>query len=137
MASELAVHPVGSGPYRLASFNTASAVLVRNTGFRQEPFSLENEGFNPALQSAYGLEHLEGLLPPFMDRIEVEFIAEDAARWNAFIAGELDFVKAPVSQFDQVLESRDPPMLKPALADEFPPSGQPGIGIRPYRFQHG
>jgi ABC-type transport system substrate-binding protein len=116
---ELAVHPVGSGPYRLASFNTASAVLVRNTGFRQEPFSLENEGFNPTLQSAYGLEQLEGLLPPFMDRIEVEFIAEDAARWNAFIAGELDFVKAPVSQFDQVLESRDPPLLKPALADNF------------------
>ena len=116
---ELAVHPVGSGPYRLLSFNTASAVMVRNTGFRQEPFSLKNEGFNPALQSMYGLEHLEGLLPPFMDRIEVEFIAEDAARWNAFIAGELDFVKAPVSQFDQVLQSRDPPMLKPALADDF------------------
>ncbi|MCH7506314.1 MAG: hypothetical protein IID60_03340 [Proteobacteria bacterium] len=116
---ELAVHPVGSGPYRLLSFNTASAVMVRNTGFRQEPFSLKNEGFNPALQSMYGLEHLEGLLPPFMDRIEVEFIAEDAARWNAFIAGELDFVKAPVSQFDQVLQSRDPPLLKPALADDF------------------
>ena len=116
---ELAVHPVGSGPYRLLSFNTASAVMVRNTGFRQEPFSLKNEGFNPALQSMYGLEHLEGLLPPFMDRIEVEFIAEDAARWNAFIAGELDFVKTPVSQFDQVLQSRDPPLLKPALADDF------------------
>ena len=116
---ELAVHPVGSGPYRLASFNTAGAVMVCNTGFRQEPFSLETEGFDPTLQSIYGLEHLEGLLPPFMDRIEVEFIAEDAARWNAFIAGELDFVKAPVSQFDQVLQSRDPPMLKPALADEF------------------
>ncbi|MFB3079262.1 MAG: ABC transporter substrate-binding protein, partial [Lysobacterales bacterium] len=52
-------------------------------------------------------------------RIEVEFIAEDAARWNAFIAGELDFVKTPVSQFDQVLQSRDPPTLKPALADDF------------------
>ena len=116
---ELAVHPVGSGPYRLLSFNTAAAVMVRNTGFRQEPFSLKNEGFNPTLQSMYGLEHLEGLLPPFMDRIEVEFIAEDAARWNAFIAGELDFVKAPVSQFDQVLQSRDPLMLKPALADDF------------------
>ncbi len=107
------------GPYRLASFNSARAVLERNTGFRQEPFSLENEGYNPALQSTYGLEQLEGLLPPFMDRIEVEFIAEDAARWNAFIAGELDFVKTPVSQLDQVLESRDPPMLKPPLADDF------------------
>jgi oligopeptide transport system substrate-binding protein len=116
---ELAIHPVGSGPYRLLSFNTAGAVLVRNTGFRQEPFSLESEGFNPALQSTYGLEHMQGLLPPFMDRIEVAFIAEDAARWNAFIAGELDFVKAPVSQFDQLLDSRDPPLLKPALADDF------------------
>ncbi len=116
---ELAVHPVGSGPYRLASFNSARAVMERNTGFRQEPFSLENEGFNPNLQSTYGLEQLEGLPPPFMDRIEVEFIAEDAARWNAFIAGELDFVKTPVSQLDQVLESREPPMLKPALADDF------------------
>jgi oligopeptide transport system substrate-binding protein len=116
---ELAVHPVGSGPYRLSSFDSARAVMKRNTGFRQEPFSLENEGFNPALQSTYGLEHLEGLSPPFMDRIEVEFIAEDAARWNAFIAGELDFVKTPVSQLDQVLESRDPPMLKPALAEDF------------------
>jgi ABC-type transport system substrate-binding protein len=116
---ELAVHPVGSGPYRLASFNTARAVMERNAGFRQEPFSLAHEGFNPAMQSTYGLEHLEGLLPPFMDRIEVEFIAEDAARWNAFIAGELDFVKTPVSQLDQVLQSRHPPMLKPALADDF------------------
>ncbi len=116
---ELAVHPVGSGPYRLASFNTASAVMLRNKGFRQEPFSLENEGYDPARQSSYGLQHLQGLLPPFMDRIEVEFIAEDAARWNAFIAGELDFVKTPVSQFDQVLQSRDPPVLKPALAENF------------------
>ncbi len=116
---ELAIHPVGSGPYRLLSFNTAGAVMVRNSDFRQEPFSLENEGYDPASQSRYGLEHLEGLTPPFMDRIEVEFIGEDAARWNAFIAGELDFVKAPVSQFDQVLESRNPLVLKPELAENF------------------
>jgi oligopeptide transport system substrate-binding protein len=113
---ELAIHPVGSGPYRLLSFNTADAVMVRNTGFRAEPFGLENEGYDPDKQSAYGLERLEGLTPPFTDRIEVSFIAEDAARWNAFIAGELDFVKVPVSQFDQVLESRSPPMLNPLLA---------------------
>jgi len=116
---ELAVHPVGSGPYRLLSFNNTAAVMERNTRFRQEPFSLESEGFNPNLQSGYGLQQLEGLVPPFMDRVEVEFIAEDAARWNAFIAGELDFVKVPVSQFDQVLQSRDPPTLKPSLASDF------------------
>ena len=114
---ELAIHPVGSGPYRLSSFNTADAVMVRNTGFRVEPFRLATEGYNPDTQSTYGLERLEGLIPPFTDRIEVAFVAEDAARWNAFIAGELDFVKVPVSQFDQVLESRSPPILNPALAE--------------------
>jgi ABC-type transport system substrate-binding protein len=118
-ARELAVHPVGSGPYRLVSFNTAGVVMVRNTGFRREPFNLENEGYNPGEQSNYGLERMAGRIPPFADRIEVAFIAEDAARWNAFIAGELDFVKAPVTQFDQVLQSREPPLLKPALDADF------------------
>jgi len=95
---EFAIHPVGSGPYRLQLFNSASAVLVRNPGFREEPFSLEAEGLDKAAQSHLGLEGLEGLIPPFTNRIEIEFIAEDAARWNAFTAGELDFIKVPVSQ---------------------------------------
>ncbi len=116
---EFAVHPVGSGPYKLQLFNSASAVLVRNTGFRKEPLSLEAEGFTPESQSRFGLERLEGRMPPFTDRIEIEFIAEDAARWNAFIAGELDFIKVPVSQFDQVLASREPPALTPALAAKY------------------
>jgi ABC-type transport system substrate-binding protein len=114
-----AINPVGSGPYRLQAFDNTRAVLVRNRGFRKEPFSLEAEGFKPENQAHLGLERLEGLTPPFTDRIEVEFIAEDAARWNAFTAGELDFIKVPVSQFDQVLESRDPPRLRPDFAANY------------------
>jgi oligopeptide transport system substrate-binding protein len=116
---EFAVHPVGSGPYRLGEFNSARATLLRNEGFRREPFSLASEGYDASRQRELGLERLEGRTPPFTDRIEVEFIAEDAARWNAFIAGELDFVKVPVSQFDQVLAMRDPPTLQPELAERF------------------
>jgi len=116
---EFGIHPVGSGPYRLSRFDTAGAVLVRNTRFRKEPFSLETEGYDPLTESEYGLEQLEGRSPPFVDRIEVEFIAEEAARWNSFLAGELDFVKVPVSQFDQVLESRDPPRLNAKMAKDF------------------
>jgi len=116
---ELATHPVGSGPYRLESFNNASAVLVRNPHYRREAFDLGAEGFDPARQAHLGLESLEGRNIPFMDRVEIEFVAEDAARWNAFIAGELDFVKVPVSQFDQVLQSRDPPTLNPDLAEKY------------------
>ncbi len=118
-AGEFAIHPVGSGPYRLLRFDTAGAVLVRNTNFRQEPFSLEVEGYDPDSQSHYGLELLEGRYPPFTDRIEVEFVAEEAARWNAFIAGELDFIKVPVSQFDHVLASREPPQLTPEMARDY------------------
>lgn len=117
--SEFPLNPVGSGPYRLESFNSASAVLVRNPNFREEPFSLAREGYDPETQAGLELEKLEGLTPPFTDRIEVEFISEDAARWNAFIAGELDFIKVPASQFDAVLASRDPPSLHSHLAEQF------------------
>ena len=116
---EFAISPVGSGPYRLQVFNSARAVLVRNTRFRQEPFSLEAEGFDPQVHNLFDLELLEGLSPPFTDRIEVEFIAEDASRWNAFLAGELDFIKVPVSQFDQVLERREPLALTSVFEDKY------------------
>jgi len=116
---EFAVHPVGSGPYRLSRFDSAGAVLSRNPDFRREPFELAAEGYDPATQSQFGLQMLQGRSPPFADRIEVEFIAEDAARWNAFIAGETDFIKVPVTQFDQVLQSREPPRLKQDLASRY------------------
>ena len=116
---EFAIHPVGSGPYRLDSFNSAGAVILRNGGFRQEPFSLEAEGYDPASQGHLGMEPLEGRVPPFTDRIEIAFIAEDAARWNAFIAGETDFTKVPVTQLDQVLASRAPPRLVPELQEKY------------------
>lgn len=116
---EFAIHPVGSGPYRLKKFDSAGAVLVRNPAFRQEPFSAAAEGHDAGLPDFVDIEALEGRIPPFTDRVEIEFIAEDAARWNAFIADELDFVKVPVSQFDRVLESRDPPVLAPELGNKF------------------
>jgi ABC-type transport system substrate-binding protein len=117
--TEFAIHPVGSGPYRLQKFDSARALLIRNGGFRKEPFNPEMEGFDPENPSHAGMDRLEGRIPPFTDRIEIEFIAEDAARWNSFIAGELDFVKVPVTQFDQVLLKRSPPELVASLAEKY------------------
>lgn len=116
---EFSLNPVGSGPYRLESFDSARAVLIRHADFRKEPFSLDREGYNPDTQSDLGLEELEGLAPPFVKRVEVEFINEDAARWNALVAGEVDFIKAPVSQLDSLLSSRNPPTLKPEFAAQY------------------
>ena len=81
-------HPVGSGPFRLASRDGARAVLVKNHDFRKEPFDLEDEGYDPVSQAGLGLQVLQDKIPPFVDRLELEFITEDAARWNAFSAGE-------------------------------------------------
>jgi len=109
----LSNHPVGSGPFRLVSRDSIRAVLTKNPGFRAEPFSLENEGYDPASQDELGLEALQNKIPPFVDQLEIEFITEDAARWNAFSANELHFIKVPVSQFDTVLSQREPVTLSP------------------------
>lgn len=112
--AEFPIRPVGSGPYRLERFDSSGAVLTRNPSYRRTPFDADAEGAGDARYDS-----LNGKAPPFMDRIEVSFIAEDAARWNTLIAGETDFIKVPVSQFDAVLESRNPPTLGPGLADRF------------------
>lgn len=112
----LSNHPVGSGPFRLDSRDSIRAVLSRNPGFRAEPFDLENEGYQPETQGGLGLEALQNRAPPFIDQLEIEFINEGAARWNAFSAHEIHFVKVPVSQFDSILSQRDPPALKPEFA---------------------
>ncbi len=112
-------HPVGSGPFRLRSIDSARAVMVRNPDFRREPFELATEGFDPASQSGLGLETLEGRSPPFLDRLQVEFIGEDAARWNAFLSGDIQFTKVPATQFDQVLASRHPVVPAAEFAEAF------------------
>ena len=116
---ELANHPVGSGPYRLTAIDNARAVLEPNRNFRKEPFDLAAEGYDPQVQGHLGLEKLSGRAPPFVDRLQVDFIAEDAARWNAFTAGDIQFIKVPVTQFDRVLAARDPIALSPEFSADY------------------
>jgi ABC-type transport system substrate-binding protein len=116
---QLGTRPVGSGPFQLTALNSARAELQRNPGYREERVDLAFEGYQPASQGHLGLEQLQGARVPLLDRVVVEFIAEDAARWNAFISGQTQFIRVPAAQFSQVLEERDPPRLAPALAEDF------------------
>ena len=116
---QLGSHPVGSGPFKLVNFDSARAIMEKNPGFRKESFSLEKEGYDEAEHSGLGLETLEGRSPPFIDRLEVEFIAENAARWNAFASGQLHFIKVPATQFDRVLANRDSLEISSEFKDRY------------------
>jgi len=105
-------HPVGSGPFILTSRDSSRAVLARNPEFRQLPFDLADEGFDPSTQIDSRIRELQGRIPPFIDQLVIEFITEGAARWNAFRAGEVHYIKVPVSQFDSVLSERKPVTLR-------------------------
>jgi len=126
---ELGTRAVGSGPFRLLRIDRARAVLERNPSFREEPVSLAEEGFEPERDAAWGLDVIDGRTPPLVDRVEVEFIAEDAARWNSFYAGETHFLKVPVAQFDRVLAERDPVRFAPEFAERFHADAAPESGF--------
>ncbi|MDT8409635.1 MAG: ABC transporter substrate-binding protein [Wenzhouxiangellaceae bacterium] len=105
---EFGVKPVGSGPFQLTSFNSALARLQANPYFEREPLDLAAEGYDPAVHQDYGLEKLDGKNYPFVDRLEIHFIQENAARWSSFAGGEVDNIMVPNEQVDNVLQSRDP-----------------------------
>ena len=112
---EFGVRPVGSGPFRLLSFDSALARLERNPYFTRPPLDLAAEGFDPAVHGDYGLEALDGQTYPFIDRLEIHFIQENAARWSSFASGAVDALWVPNEQVDQVLAGRDPIRFSPEV----------------------
>lgn len=115
-----AVNPVGSGPFMLEDFSTMRAQLRANPEFRAIPFDPARQGYNPETQSGLGIEALAGRSPPFVERLVVEFVHEDAARWASFSKGdEIQAMRLPARFFDTVLASREPLRLKDEHRDRF------------------
>lgn len=116
---EFGVNPVGSGPFTLKSFHTQRAVLTRNPSFREEPVDVYYEGFDQAVHGPLGLEQIHGRTPPFVDRLEIQFIEQTAARWNSFTKGtEAQFTSVPPEQIDAVVAQKQPTVVLNAEFDQ-------------------
>ena len=93
--ADIAAHPVGTGPYRLASWRRASRIeLVRNPLYRERFFEGEPaEGDAPAQVIA---AELAGRRLPLTERIEIHVVDESQPRWLAFLNGAIDQIRVPV-----------------------------------------
>ncbi len=114
--ADFARNALGSGPFKLKSFDGAKAVLLRNPSFRPETLSLAAEGYQPAKHAAYGFAELDGRRVPMVDEIEINFLTEPATVQRAFESGALDLASVSAANIPRVFSSQSPPTLQPALA---------------------
>ena len=110
---EISVHPVGSGPFKMARYEAGNyALMVRNIKYRQEPIDLDFEGYEEELHKPYGIDTIEGKSPPLVDALKIDFIKESASRWASFTKGnEINFTGVPVEQVDQILSQKKPKLV--------------------------
>jgi ABC-type transport system substrate-binding protein len=93
--ADVAAHPVGTGPYRLASWRRASRIeLVRNPAYRERHFEGEPAA-DDTLAQQIGAQ-LAGRRLPLTERIEISVIDESQPRWLAFLDGSLDQLDVPI-----------------------------------------
>ena len=87
-------HPVGTGPFMLASWRRSSQiVLVRNPDYREVLFDAQ-----PAADDADAAaiaNKLRGRRLPMVDRVEISIIAENQPRWLTFVDGGIDQIEVP------------------------------------------
>jgi len=89
---QVAEHPVGTGPFRLAQWRRSSLiVLERNPQYREVRYDAE-----PAPDDAEGqalLRRFKGRRLPMIDRVEISIIEESQPRWLSFLNGGADFME--------------------------------------------
>jgi ABC-type transport system substrate-binding protein len=109
---EIMSTPVGTGPYRLASWTRASRiVLERNPGFRDESYDGQPAADDVRAQAT--LARLKGRKLPMVDRVELSIIEESQPRWLAFLNAQQDAVNVPLEFINVAVPNG---RVSPALA---------------------
>ena len=94
---DIMAHPVGTGPYRLASWRRSSKITLEpNPTFREEYFDAEPAAGDREANEIHA--KLKGRRLPMLGRIEFQVIEEDQPRWLAFLNEEQDMIdRVPLS----------------------------------------
>ncbi len=89
--ADIAFHPVGSGPFRVAEWVRGSRIaLVANPGYRAEVFD-GDPGPDAASRAIHA--RLQGRRLPLVDRVEIHVVDEAQPRWLAFLNGAHDYIR--------------------------------------------
>ena len=94
-------HPVGTGPFRLASWKRSSKmVLERNPNYREVLYD-ENPPEGDAARQATAAK-FKGRRLPMLDRVEISIIEETQPRWLSFLNGGQDLIEQLPAEFTTV-----------------------------------
>ncbi len=128
---EFSIKPVGSGPFKLASFNSQSAVIVKNSKYRNVTFNLAEEGYEESKHGFSGIKKLDGKQLPIVDKVIIRFIQEEASWWNSFTKGnEVSYCRVPVTMANKVMHTfNEPFQLKKNLAAKYHVRGELRAGF--------
>jgi ABC-type transport system substrate-binding protein len=92
--ADVMAHPVGTGPYRLASWRRSSRiVLARNRNFRDVRYRSEPAADDVEAQA--WAKRLNGKRLPLNDGVEIAVVQENQPRWLSFLNGQADFARVP------------------------------------------
>jgi ABC-type transport system substrate-binding protein len=98
---QIAAHPVGTGPFRLAEWRRSSRiVLERNPTYRDVRYDEEPPAGDA--EAAAFVQRLKGRRLPLLDRVEIAIIEENQPRWLAFLNRQLDFLERLPADFADV-----------------------------------
>jgi len=96
--ADIMAHPVGTGPFRLASWRRSSLiVLERNPGYRAHRYDEQAPASDTEAQAM--ARTLAGRRLPMLDRVEISIIEEVQPRWLAFLNGEHDLLDRLPNEF--------------------------------------
>jgi ABC-type transport system substrate-binding protein len=89
---QIAEHPVGTGPFRLAEWRRSSRiVLERNPTYRERVYDAEPNADDVEGQALAA--RLRGRRLPMIDRVEISIVEETQPRWLSFLNRQFDILE--------------------------------------------